>query len=718
MHHVLRPAGVVAGLVLVALLCLPAPAIAVDVSSPRCAEAESLTTAGEPRDAAKLIDDIRAQYKDPTLCADEAADADEAIRTPAAPTPLTPASWLDATAERWTGFADGAGKDLATLGGVAAAAIALAVLLGRLLLLVPFSSSRVARSLAEPGARARTGVDLVTAYVVLALLAAVSVPETLTAPTTSTSVTLLVATALALAAAALLTWALLLTRRRVRIEITDKGAEAEAGAAAIVAHVRAMGSGPPRGLEVPIGSDVQTLSGANITAGVKGPFGTLVSVLQSFLAVTPWRVLVDRESDDQAVVVISRHGRVVDTAVVRHRPWAVPGQDGSPAVDINVMVAARVLMTLLDAEESHAGLSGARDWRSVGWQYDGATMPHSPEERLVIYAKAGAADPANVAALLSYRLERYRDSDDPRDLRHLICWLTLQADRMSHSNDETALVARMRFAAYVTMLNRNTLPHETEDPVDRRSGLTTLADLHSLLTSSVEALEDPVFKNRLQSSVDLLQPAARHHPKPGEPLDLQPVTAYSLACFAAEEGGVEGWRRAVGYLEFAGPYALEHAPRDPSLKALRGSQEYRKAFGPAPRELLEVEPFASVADRLRFSALTTAPRIAACGAQQLSLSLAVSGSQARELVGAAELALDVPEALGAHRAELVTALVAHGVKDVNDLRSRTRRGRDHTTRRAVEAAYADRGAALPPRADLRRWLYAYPASSRGGSSAG
>ena len=161
--------------------------------------------------------------------------------------------------------------------------------------------------------------------------------------------------------ATLLTWFALFFRQRVRIDIQKEGEDGKAGAAAIVAHLRQLGASPPQGLEIPLGSDVDALNGTNITSTVKGFIGSLLTIFQTALAITPWRVLVDKDSDDQTIVIVSRHGRVLASEAIKPK---FLGKDG-PTVDAHKMVAALALLTILEADDKLAGLAGAQDWRSV-----------------------------------------------------------------------------------------------------------------------------------------------------------------------------------------------------------------------------------------------------------------------------------------------------------------------------------------------------------------
>lgn len=134
-------------------------------------------------------------------------------------------------------------------------------------------------------------------------------------------------------------WAYVLaTRTRITVEASGPdGKSDDSLVAAVAASLRELGAEPPRGLEVPIGTDVDVLQGKSISAVGSGLINTVLIVMQTILGVTPWRVHVNTR-DDATTVLITRNSRIVDSMVVPKTLLKL-GEDIDP-IGVDKMVAA------------------------------------------------------------------------------------------------------------------------------------------------------------------------------------------------------------------------------------------------------------------------------------------------------------------------------------------------------------------------------------------
>ncbi len=749
--------GVIIG-VCTALFCAATPSFAA-ADSARCQVALSMVKAGEPRKAAELVDLVRKDAGDQTVCDDastlaadaiaqsdakaanaaaeladkkwqEAADsAGEALRVDSGNTYATGlltkaeageagedrslADWVDRLADRWSDDAAEVGKDLGVIGLAVAGAFALVLLLARLLLLAPLSlAAQVRATRSGPSTWA-----LVLAYIALAAAVGIATPYAVSGAGLTNSGALWILGCLIIAAvlvwATMATWFALFYRRRVRIDMQEKGADGKAGAAAIVTHLRKLGASPPRGLEIPLGADVAALSGANITSSFEGWLGTLLSVVQTTLAITPWRVLVDKDSDDQTVVVVSRHGRVVASEVIKPK---VLGKDG-PEVDAHKLVAALALFTILDEDDSLEGMAGARDWMSVALQYDVATTPgRKPEQRTQLLALAVDMDPGNWVAQFSYRMLLSRDSEDANELRVLTNWLTAGADMLAaekvDGSANAALVARMRYAAYAIRLN-----HRVVLAPERCGCTVSTATLFTKLTMAIGQLKDPqqaLLQSRLRSAAAALDENVLL-PVVSWTQELTPTSAYSLACHLAQRPDAASRAAAIAYLAFAygDPRRKSEAPSDPSLKALRKTAEYRKALGEKPpSDLMATAPFNAHKTTLEAVGLTEPALIALTSVDRLAGILGYPKLVARDVRKRAALVAAVPSALDSHRLLIVSTLVDAGVLGPSSLAALLQDpSRRQAVRTKLRTTCETKGYPDPGSTALDDWLPPDPATN-------
>ncbi|KAA1397851.1 hypothetical protein [Aeromicrobium ginsengisoli] len=679
--------------------------------SPRCATALALVDQGKPQTAAALVDTIRKDAKDRTLCtdaetaavaainaargivrsserradglndppskSDEAAwkqikqDAQKAQasdsenpdgaalekRATSALDTIDPDDWWTVLLERgkaWKDLAKDHADEWAGLVGAAIGAVALILLAARLLLLLPLSTRFPPRRVLPlpswtrfPRLRIRKwwGRPETAAALTIPVAAAVTagwLPSWLDAGAKLRTGVL----AVLVLASVFFAWCWLYHRQRVVIEMLDKGKPSPAGATAVVAHLRRLGASPPRGLEIPLGADAQTLAASNITAG--GLAGKFVKQLQTALAVTPWRIRVDRASDSEVQIIISRHGRVVASEVLLPQP-AVAGIK----LDHEKLAAAYVLTTVLEALKNFSGMAGAKDWLSVGLHYDATTGDHTRADKITLLSRAVTVDPDNWAAQMTYRFTLDSTSDEQDTLWALVTWLYDAAD--AQEAGDTALKLRMLYASYATRLNwnirhlpRGTGPSPTAKEIqDKFEATVAKADLDDLFKERIEAAAEAMFDPRSFEKTSLR---------------LDPQTAYARACHAAQSENADDQAKAVELLRFAGPRFQAQVGDDVSLRSFVTTRTYLDEFGADPRsDVTELVPYSTAKDRLTLAGLTVPEALTSLTQRDLANTARISKSAATAWLLRAQVPLRVPSSLYEFRLEVSDVLAGHGV---------------------------------------------------------
>ncbi|WP_395695591.1 hypothetical protein [Nocardioides sp.] len=772
--------------------------------SPRCGTAAALLDEGEPRQAAELIDTIRIETNDPTACSHEAAavgtrfvevdvlishayeradglpkdptsdaeveqwqdvqvDAEKVLeldqdnqratdlkeKADTALEHATIGTTLQSKAKDWADATGDSGAKLATLAAIVIATLTATLFLARLLLLVPPSTRKRGngRPRRTPAKWARypwaAGIANAVAVAVVVWL----VPKGLGTDVSKLDLCGIVWSALVIlgvGSAVFFTWSWLYHRLRVRIDMQEKGAAAKAGAAAIVTHLRDLGAAPPTGLEAPLGTDAETLTGSNITSSVKGILATLVGLLQAALAITPWRILVDTVSIpasgaetgaetkssstdiarsvgadsktvDVTVVMVSHHGRVVDSAIIR--PWL--DTPTSPRVNPYKMVAARALMSILRTQDDYAGLGGARNWRSVGLQYEATTGEHSPAEQRALLAKAVELDPQNWSARMGYRMKLQFNSTDLDTLASLASWLR-EAAAVQGQGDE-ALKARMLFASYATVQNYDFVARTAGANATKTVTPPAAASIREELDAAIaDAKLDSSFRESISiAAVALTRPAPAGPQVIPLPSDYEPASAggtlgrgvtqrewlltdltmaYAWACWSAVEASKETdpkrreekYDQALRFLQFAHGDAdvREQVDGDQTFEELRRTTAFRRRFGAKPQtDIMAIEPFKNRASELKAAALTNAADIAQLGPWRLKRLIGTNMTTATHLLVNARLAARVTECVPTHPVDVLEVLHKAKVTNIEALGTVVQ---DPTRAIAIRAAILER----------------------------
>ncbi|MFC8733058.1 hypothetical protein ACFT5B_11420 [Luteimicrobium sp. NPDC057192] len=516
----------------------------------------------------------------------------------------------------------------------------------------------------------------------------------------------------------------LATRLRLTVSVTARdGSDSKASSAHIVALLADLGATPPRGLELPRGSDVSSLTGA-IGELPQGKLAQLaLGLVQNVLGSSPWRALVDVVDPDTLAVAVTRNGRQKGAAVVDRTVLRVGG-------DLHRFAAAVVVTTLARAyPDDFRGLCGATDWRSLGLHYVATTdFQDDRAEQRRILARSLERDPGNWLAQLAYHNVTMRYGDDPDVLRAYRSWLTEVLRRRLGGPGERSLALRALYTRLSVDVNA-AFAESTPGPDGAISGVTLGAQDLSDAAELVAALDalDPSkrpparwWRGRSTSAAGEPAPALaddlracaaplvrlvadRVDPEASDPVRIgrgdvcdlsglgarqsdgclpdsdqrtasdgaarSPKGYYTLACAIAtycDTPSAFMIDRAVGALRLAAgaPSLRDWMWRDPQLRALRTTATFRRAFGAAPRtDLLALPLLLPFADALRRAALTSVSAIRRTGARDLVLQLGAAPSEVQAVQGLAALAqslLDDAE-LGRWAVEVLHELGARGI---------------------------------------------------------
>lgn len=270
----------------------------------------------------------------------------------------------------------------------------------------------------------------------------------------------------------------------------DKNGGDDAGLGASVrARLYTLGSHGPAGIQVTQQTDVSTLPQEALSLIPDGTLSKIAALfVKLFAPATPWRADVTEQSDGSIVVSILRNGVAADAVVIRASTlWlpdknvnnagtasiaddtgpaasgsaqgSSPGGPGTAAdwtVELRTAAAAFILLTLSRRYyHLEAGLSGAKDWRSVAMQVI-ATDPacHLPEDdKRALLANAVAEDDGNMAAQLAFLNASYRTTADQRENRLFADRLSTLLDKVPNDEGMWPLRLRLRFNLLAAKLN-------------------------------------------------------------------------------------------------------------------------------------------------------------------------------------------------------------------------------------------------------------------------
>jgi hypothetical protein len=270
----------------------------------------------------------------------------------------------------------------------------------------------------------------------------------------------------------------------------DKNGADDAGLGASVrARLYTLGSHGPAGIQVTQQTDVSTLPQEALSLIPDGTLAKLAALFVSLFApATPWRADITEQSDGSIVVSILRNGVAADAVVIRASTlWlpdrstdnagtasiaddTAPAADGSSegsglagsgaaadwTVELRTAAAAFILLTLSKRYyHLEAGLSDAKDWRSVAMQVI-ATDPAShltEDDKRALLANAVAEDDGNMAAQLAFLNTSYRTTADQRENRLFVEKLYSLLEKVPNDEGMWPLRLRLRFNLLACLLN-------------------------------------------------------------------------------------------------------------------------------------------------------------------------------------------------------------------------------------------------------------------------
>lgn len=253
-------------------------------------------------------------------------------------------------------------------------------------------------------------------------------------------------------------------------------------------RLHALGSQPPRGIELSQATDVSSLPDGALNllpAGTLAKLGALL--VQLFQPATPWRVIVCEQVDSSISVVLLRNGKVAETVVIRRALLNLPAALKDPTgsnLALRTAAAAFVLLTLAERHPRlRRGLGGATDWRSVATQVI-ATDPAvtSADVKIELLSAAVAFDAGNLSAYAALVAVGYRHASTELDYENRLAGLLSRIERRADDADDLmAIRLRTLFNLSVVRLNR-----AVADPAARHEALTDADHSAAELTDLIE----------------------------------------------------------------------------------------------------------------------------------------------------------------------------------------------------------------------------------------
>uniref|UniRef100_UPI0018DED552 hypothetical protein n=1 Tax=Cellulosimicrobium cellulans TaxID=1710 RepID=UPI0018DED552 len=340
----------------------------------------------------------------------------------------------------------------------------------------------------------------------------------------------------------LLVATVLATRLRLTIEVTsgrsgDRTTSHEGtGGARLVALLGELGAEPPRGLEVPRGTDISALSGSALSELPQGAFvKAVVSLAQGVVGSVPWRVTVEERDADHLAVVVTRNGRAAGSAaldragLLRFDPEDPTSAAAAAQVDLYRAAAAVVLLTLARHHAGFEGLCGATSWRSLALQYVAQSdLADAPDRERELLARAVDVDPRNDLAQVALAHAEGRHHTLREDLDAYGRWLDRFVARTAGRSGHRSLRLRAQYSRAATTVNACFAPgRDGDDPagtLDATAVDAVRALLEALAVERAAGREDALVV-RLQDAVESLYRQAEAAARALEPVAAQGAPA-------------------------------------------------------------------------------------------------------------------------------------------------------------------------------------------------
>ncbi|WP_172804251.1 hypothetical protein [Arthrobacter sp. QXT-31] len=687
-----------------------APA-ATDSISFLCGEAAGLTAGNKPEEALALIEKVRGQGRSPSLTATTACEeqrlAAVAKTRQQSPATTPPTNIVQDLNVGWDGFvknvlnpATGAGLGL--LGLVAAF-----LFLGRLLVYLP----KIPWVKIKPGYRAALVLGGLAVIVVGSCAIVKSLADDKGVFAVGTQIQVALAGLLALAGS--LALALYFSSRlRIALDVRDpEGDTRKVDVSRVGALLLELGSEPPRGMEVPEGSDTTDLGNGVLTVMFTNK---VLAALQKILAyvfnVTPWRAVVASGNDNSVTVAMSRNGLGVGAANIDRATLGLPagkaagtpaGQDaqaksGTDAtLDLHKMAAAFILVTLAGKHHGFEGLCGTTSWRSLGWHCIGSDHGVEDEQARKMLGAAVEDDPGSLLVEVAFQNRMYRKSTEQAEIRQYADWLLQRADDIKGKivPGETALTGLLYRVELTFIRIVFNLPRKGNDflqlgPTAQKIALDLLQEL-----APRKRMPLPVpLAHSIRLDAALVYYDLHALGVPGTPVEsyrdlyeeahasIAPRTAYSAACSLARREGMAGPKEVQERLRYAfvDQEWKDWARKDPEFEELRKDKGFLEFLGVKPRgDFWKLEAFEPYEKRLREAGIARPGDLyqKEVGQSGISAYLKVSPLVLKRLCRLAALvrrAQAVPDEgeagkVSPFRVEVVGALVQAGIESPEEI---------------------------------------------------
>ncbi|TYL51165.1 hypothetical protein [Agromyces mariniharenae] len=218
------------------------------------------------------------------------------------------------------------------------------------------------------------------------------------------------------------------TTRSTHITITSSKGEGEVlDSARLMATIDAVAGRPDRGLEFPVGTDIETAADSVSNLSENKAVAAVQSLVKVVFGSTPWNLGVENESAEAVSLAVSRNGKLLVAKRLRLSDYSSLSTMELPskADRLAALVAGEFVAAMRDQYrwEFDPGLHGATSAQSIALHYLASAQLQAettdPDEWRPTLMRAVALDPANRAASATLRfitdrfatgpdLERYR----------------------------------------------------------------------------------------------------------------------------------------------------------------------------------------------------------------------------------------------------------------------------------------------------------------------
>jgi hypothetical protein len=216
----------------------------------------------------------------------------------------------------------------------------------------------------------------------------------------------------------------LASRLKLTVDVYDLKGKSDWGTARAVNLLSSLAGSPARGLEVPVGSDVDALVGAALPeSGASAILAKIQAVIRFIFLGTPWKISIRTDSSDlgaepatQATATIIHNGETVDQAFIDVSKFGLP-EDADKTDAVYTLAAAAVIVALRRRNAGFEGLAGTTRWRSLGLQAIATTIYATDlDKRNPLLTSALEVDSGNLMARYTVEAIAHRWASDAGEL--------------------------------------------------------------------------------------------------------------------------------------------------------------------------------------------------------------------------------------------------------------------------------------------------------------